>query len=259
MCAQPFARTIVASPAIVPVSFGEPATGRTDGGGQVRNLLLEGVVGSQAYGLATAGSDTDYAGIYAEPTNALLGLHPPARTSRTGRDGDDAVYHEIGKAMTLMLSCNPTAYELLWLDTYTVATDFGRELVSLRGCFASASRVRRAYVGYAAAQLRDLEQRPHPSPERRAKQARHTLRLLWQGHQLYTTGFLPIRVPNPQRYLDFGQRAAVDGATRVRAVLGEYEAAFAEATSALPQEPDEEPIESLLQRIRRAHLEEETL
>lgn len=219
---------------------------------------MEGVVGSQAYGLATATSDTDYAGIYAEPTRALLGLHPPARTSRTGRGGDDAVYHEIGKAMALMLSCNPTAYEVLWLDTYTVATPFGRELVSLRGCFASAGRVRRAYVGYAAAQLRDLEQRPHPSPDRRAKQARHTLRLLWQGYQLYATGFLPIRVPDPQRYLEFGQRAATDGATPVRAVLAEYEGAFEQTTSALRHEPDEEPIESLLQRIRRAYLDEET-
>ncbi|MBF6449123.1 nucleotidyltransferase domain-containing protein [Nocardia elegans] len=248
---------------MVPVRFGarlgrSGRQGRTDGGGQVKNLLLEGVVGSQAYGLATETSDTDYAGVYAEPTSALLGLHPPARASRTGRGGDDAVYHEIGKAMALMLSCNPTAYELLWLDTYTVTTAFGRELVSLRGCFASARRVRRAYVGYAAAQLRDLEQRPHPSPDRRAKQARHTLRLLWQGHHLYTTGYLPIRVPDPERYLEFGHRAAAEGATPVRAVLAEYEAAFAEATSALRKEPDEAPIESLLQRIRRAYLNEET-
>ncbi|WP_063063254.1 DNA polymerase beta superfamily protein [Nocardia violaceofusca] len=58
----------------------------------MRNLLWEVVVGSRAHGSATAGSDTDYAGIYAEPTNALLGLHPPARAGRTGRDGDDAVH-----------------------------------------------------------------------------------------------------------------------------------------------------------------------
>lgn len=121
MCAWPFARTIVASPVMVPVRFGarpQRARERTDGGGQVENLLLEGVVGSH--------------------------------------------------------------------------------------------------------------------------------------------GFLPIRVPDPERYLEFGQRAAAEGATRVRAVLAEYEAAFAEATSALREEPDEAPIESLLQRIRRAYLNEES-
>ncbi|WP_280399405.1 DNA polymerase beta superfamily protein [Nocardia carnea] len=71
-----------------------------------RDVLLEGVVGSTAYGLAGPGSDIDYAGIYVEPTRNLLGLRPPQRLTRQGGDGADATYHEIGKAMRLMLSCN---------------------------------------------------------------------------------------------------------------------------------------------------------
>ncbi|MEU6559650.1 nucleotidyltransferase domain-containing protein [Nocardia nova] len=223
----------------------------------MENLLLEGVVGSQAYGLATADSDTDYAGIYVEPTRRLLGLHPPTRRSRTGRGEADAIYHEVGKAMGLMLSCNPTAYELLWLDDYTAITGLGRELVELRGCFASAQRVRRAYFGYAVTQAGDLERAPHPSAARRAKQARHTMRLLWQGHQLYTTGFLPIRLPDPQRFHDFGALAATEGTEPVRELLAEYETAFDSATPALPEEPDEQPIDDLLQRIRQAYLDRE--
>ncbi len=190
-----------------------------------------------------------------EPTRRLLGLHPPTQLSRIGRDGADAVYHEVGKAMGLMLSGNPTAYELLWLDGYTAVTDFGRELVALRECFASAPRVRRAYFGYAHAQARDLQRTPHPSATRRAKQARHSMRLLWQGYQLYTTGFLPIRLPDPERFRAFGERAAIEGAEPVRALLAEFETAFDSATAALPDEPDEQPIDDLLQRIRRGHLE----
>ncbi|MEV5646918.1 nucleotidyltransferase domain-containing protein [Nocardia sp. NPDC052254] len=223
----------------------------------MQNLLLEGVVGSRAYGLATADSDTDYAGIYVEPTRRLLGLHPPTRSSRTGRGGADAVYHEVAKAMELMLSCNPTVYELLWLNDYLALTELGRELVALRQCFASAPRVRRAYVGYASAQVRDLRRSPHPSAMRRAKQARHSMRLLWQGYQLYTTAVLPIRLPDPDRVHDFGEHAAAEGADPVRALLAEYETAFDTATTALPGEPDEQPIDDLLQRIRQVYLDRE--
>ena len=216
-------------------------------------MLLEGVVGSRAYGLDTPFSDTDYAGIFVEPTQALIGLHPPARASRSGRAGADAIYHEIGKALALMLSGNPTASELLWLDAYTATSDFGLELVALRNCFTCAPRVRRAYFGYAGAQVRELERNPHPDAARRAKQARHSVRLLWQGHQLYTTGSLPLRVPDPQWYMDFGHRVATEGAAPARSVLAEYEARFASATTPLPDAPDEEPIEDLLQRVRYAY------
>ncbi len=223
----------------------------------MENLLLEGVVGSRAYGLATADSDTDYAGVYVEPTRRLLGLHPPTQRSRTGRAEADAVYHEVGKAMGLMLSCNPTAYELLWLDDYTATTGLGREMVALRTCFASAPRVRRAYFGYACAQARDLQRNPHPAHTRRAKQARHTMRLLWQGYRLYTTGFLPVRLADPQRFHDFGARVAAEGAEPVQALLADYETAFDAATPALPEDPDEQCIDDLLQRIRQEYLDRE--
>lgn len=48
-------------------------------------LLIEGIVGSVAYGLNTATSDVDYAGIYVEPTERLLGLHPPSRERATAK------------------------------------------------------------------------------------------------------------------------------------------------------------------------------
>lgn len=224
-----------------------------------RDVLLEGVVGSTAYGLAGPGSDIDYAGIYVEPTRDLLGLHPPQRQTRQGRDGADATYHEIGKAMRLMLSCNPTATEILWLDDYTAQTDFGRELIGLRGCFLSAQRVRDAFFGYATSQFRRLLPRdgePAPVPARRAKHARHTLRLLWQGYELYTTGRLPIRVPDPERYHALGAATAADPeAAAVRRLIADYEHRFDTAAGVLPQIPDEAPLDDLLQRIRRAHLD----
>lgn len=104
------------------------------------SVILEGVVGSTAYGLNTPTSDIDYAGIYVEPTANLLGLHPPSRerATRKGRGGADATYHEVGKAMHLMLSCNPTATEIVWLDHHLLRTPSGEELVGLRHHFLSA-------------------------------------------------------------------------------------------------------------------------
>lgn len=220
-------------------------------------VLLEGVVGSTAYGLSGPTSDIDYAGIYVEPTRNLLGLHPPPRQTRQGRDGADATYHELGKAMRLMLSGNPTATELLWLDSYTAETDFGRELVALRGCFLSADRVREAFFGYATSQFRRLAG-PHPqsSPARRAKHARHIMRLLWQGYELYTTGRLPIRVTDPDRYHAFGAAVAADPeAAAARRLLTDYEYRFASAVTALSPVPDEAPLEDFLYRVRRASLD----
>jgi predicted nucleotidyltransferase len=226
------------------------------------NLLLEGVVGSTAYGLATPTSDIDYAGIYVEPTANLLGLHPPSRERATkkGRDGSDATYHEVGKSMALMLSCNPTAMEVLWLDTYIATTDFGLELISLRDRFLSAKRVRDAFFGYATAQFHRLLDRGRfqgSLETRREKHARHTMRLLWQGYELYTTGVLPIRILDPEAYFEFGRRILADPeAKAARELITQYELKFDAADTVLPDQPDEAPLEDLLQRIRRAHLEE---
>ncbi|MFD0366207.1 DNA polymerase beta superfamily protein [Nocardia sp. GCM10030253] len=225
------------------------------------DLLLEGVVGSFAYGLDTPASDVDYLGVYVEPTRTFLGLHPPTRDrgTRHGRDGADATYHEVGKAVGLILSCNPTVSEILWLDNYTVATDFGTELVSLRSSFLSAQRVRHSYFGYAMAQFRRMLHRRETQglhDPRLAKHARHTLRLLWQGYELYTTGVLPVRLPDPEPYFEFGRQMMEEsGEATAKALIAEYEQKFDTAKTVLPQRADEAPLEDFLQRLRRAHLD----
>ena len=225
------------------------------------HILLEGVVGSVAYGLNTANSDVDYTGIYAEPTSALLGLHPPMRERATWkRDDPDVTFHEIGKAMSLMLSCNPTASEVLWLDHHVRKNPLGEELISLRAHFLSRKRVRDAFFGYATSQFHRLVDRGRfqgSLETRREKHARHTMRLLWQGYELYTTGNLPIRVPDPQPFFDFGESIADDpAADAARTLITQYELKFDGATSPLPEQPNERPLEDFLQRVRRHYLEE---
>lgn len=106
-----------------------------------RVILLSGVVGSTAYGLAGPDSDVDRLGIFAVPTLSLLGLTPPEESHVTSKP--DTTLHEAGKAARLMLAGNPTVTELLWLpdDLYEVRTPLAirRSRCAGRSCPRSGS------------------------------------------------------------------------------------------------------------------------
>jgi hypothetical protein len=220
------------------------------------NVLLQGIVGSTAYGLAHAGSDIDRLGVYAAPTIAFHGLHLPIDKHASVVTHDpDTTHHEARKYCALALGGNPTVSELMWLDGYEIQTDLGAELVAIRGAFLSAKRVRDAYCGYAASQLHrlvDTGRFQSKMRKRESKHGRHMLRLLDQGLALYRTGQLPVRVDDPQRYIDFGERCA-GNPDAARPALAEAEAAFDAARSPLPDQPDEAAVEAWLRRVRAAY------
>jgi hypothetical protein len=225
------------------------------------HVLLQGIVGSVAYGLNSADSDVDRLGIYAAPTVAFHGLRPPIGRPATvvSHDPGDSTHHEALKAVTLMMGGNPTLSEILWLpdDLYEVRTGLGDELIGIRRAFTSARRCRDAYFGYATSQLKrllDTGQFQSKMRKRSSKHGRHLLRLLDQGYALYTTGHLPIRVEDPQRYFDFGERVAADPDV-ARAALAEAEAKFEGASSVLPETADEKAVEAWLLRVRGAFLD----
>ena len=218
-------------------------------------MLLAGIVGSTAYGLAGPGSDVDRIGMFAAPSLSLLTLNPP-RESDVTRD-PDTTFHEAGKALRLFLSANPTAMELLWLpdDLYETRTPLGDEAIALRASFLSARRVKEAYLGYATQQFRKLMLRDQgssaSSPARLAKHARHLMRLVEQGYELYTTGYVRIRLADPERYRAFGERVAGDAQAAVP-FMAEAQERFGAARCVLPEEPDYAAAEDWLLRVRRA-------
>ena len=165
--------------------------------------------------------------------------------------------HEVGKAARLILAGNPTAAELLWLpdDLYETRTPLGDEAIGLRGAFLSAKRTRDAYLGYATQQFRKLMAQddgrvPTRTAARAAKHARHLMRLVEQGFELYTTGLLRIRLDEPDRYREFGERVAVDPRAAVP-FMADAQARFDAARSVLPAEPDFAAVEDWLLRVRR--------
>ncbi|WP_433046753.1 nucleotidyltransferase domain-containing protein [Dactylosporangium sp. CS-033363] len=217
-------------------------------------IMLQGIVGSTAYGLAGPDSDVDRLGLFAAPTVALLGLHTPAE-SQVSR-APDVTRHEAGKYCRLALGGNPTVSELMWLpaELYEVRTAFGDELIGIRGAFLSAKRIRDSYLGYATQQFRKLDNTfSSATAGRTAKHARHLLRLCWQGLHLYRTGELLIRLEDPAAFRAFGDSVAAGDIELARRTLARYEADFAGLPSPLPDQPDERAVEDWLLRVRRAN------
>ena len=220
----------------------------------MNTVLLRGIVGSTAYGLAGPHSDVDRLGVYAAPTRAFHGLRLPVdrAASVVVHDPGDLTLHEARKFALLALSANPTVTELLWLPGYEIETPLGRELVAIRRAFLCAARVRDAYLGYAEQQLTRLSNKEPGA--RTAKHARHLLRLLHQGERLYATGELTVRLPDPERYHHFGEAVRADPAL-ARVALDEARQRFSTIEPALPDTPDEATVEAWLQRVRHVHLE----
>ncbi|MGW0133055.1 nucleotidyltransferase domain-containing protein [Streptomyces sp. NPDC003299] len=218
----------------------------------VKNVLLSGIVGSTAYGLARKGSDIDRLGLFAAPTEELHGLRQP-KESHVGT-APDLTLHEAAKWCRLALGGNPTVMELVWLpdELYEVRTPLGDELIALRTSLLGARRVRDAYLGYATQQFRKLVNRSEGGaapPARVAKHARHLRRLCVQGFELYATGALSVRVEDPDAYHAFGERVARDPSA-AEPLLRHYQDAFARTPSALPDRPDESAADAWLRRVR---------
>jgi predicted nucleotidyltransferase len=223
------------------------------------NIVLEGIVGSTAYGLSTPDSDVDKLGIIQLPTSHFLGLSSPSESSLSHVSTEpDVTYHDIGKFCRLALSCNPTVTELLWLpdDLYTVRTELGDLLIQTRNAALSAKRVHDAYMGYAVAQFKRLTERGDFGSDMRKrteKHARHLLRLMHQGYTLYTTGELPIRLENPERYHEFG-RVTADVPSHAESTIEAYKEAFAKADTVLPEKPNVEFYETIILNTRINYL-----
>lgn len=222
-------------------------------------ILLKGAVGSTAYGLAHAGSDVDYLGVFAVAMEDILGLRPPEESVVT--KDPDTTLHEAKKFVTLTLRGNPSVSELLWLDAYEQIDPMGEELVHLRRAFLSAPRVRDAYMGYASSQFSRLLSRGDglfsaDTRKRTEKHARHLVRLVEQGFYLYLTGELVVNLRSsvsevsPDWVHKMGEEIANDPDVATDC-MAKAKTRFDAAKTCLPDKPDEESVDRWLIRMRR--------
>ncbi len=225
------------------------------------HTILRGIVGSCAYGLATPESDVDVMGVYLEPQETFLGLHPVQDkdlTKHTTSATRDETFHEAGKFMRLALKSNPSILELLWLPdwAYEEISTAGEYLLDGRHWFASAELVKNAYLGYATQQFKLLERRGDFGSDlkkRTEKHARHLYRLLIQGFGLYRTGELCVELDalEAAQVREFGYRVGNGDLDMAKATMAEYETLFNERKPHVRHEPNWEAANALLIEIRR--------
>ncbi len=226
-------------------------------------LILVARMGSFAYNLQTPDSDVDLLGCYLAPSAEFFNLRQRKEGDWSAvvavEGGDDYQYHELGKFCRMVLSSNPTALELLFVDEYRLQNAWGKIQVANRDAFLS-ERARSAYKGYAYKQFDMLTRRQEEGKEgyasnlknRYAKHTRHSFRILRQGAELLTTGVMRLRCTDEERDELFAL-----GKEDPSVIIPMFEAEvarFEELPCVLPAEPDEERINDMVVEIRKARL-----
>lgn len=235
------------------------------------NVLLQGIVGSTAYGLANEGSDIDQLGVYAAPADVVLGLNgsslddlqsPQSVDDSLVKHEPDLTLHEVGKYVSLALKANPTVLELLFLPTYTVESDGGAALFFNRHLFLSSHFVKARYGGYARAQLHRLMNRQAEGREgfssdvgaRTEKHGRHCARLILQAQEILRNGTLTVHVGEHRgRLFELGRLASEDPSAFEATMIPLLDN-LDEIKSPLPEYPDRDAVNRLLVGIRRLYL-----
>lgn len=118
-----------------------------------RNIVIDTLVGSRAWGVADETSDTDRRGVFVLPMQWTIGLVDPP-FDLVSADGSQT-YWEIAKAVRQALRADPNTLEMLFADPVAVHP-LGAELVTNRDCFLS-HEIYGAFGRYALSQLDRLE------------------------------------------------------------------------------------------------------
>lgn len=206
------------------------------------NIVLECIVGSQMYNLATPESDVDIKGIFIENPKSFWSLNKPKEGFE--HTNPDLSYKELKKYCNLCLSMNPTMLELLYANEYLQLSDIGKELISIRDKFLHKGAVN-SFLGYALSQVKRKYRNASDITEYRAgKHVRHTWRLCKQYEQLATTGTLQPRLTDEERKECFAFQEK-----SYREVLKWFEdedQRLRSLPSVLPDKPDEGAINNFL-------------
>lgn len=210
-------------------------------------LVLVGVAGSRAFGLATADSDVDLRGCYIVPSRELFRLITPPESFVWTKP--DVSLHEIGKLIRLAAGANPTALETLSYSEYVVNTPIGQLLLENRDLFIT-EKIRNTHLGFARQQFDKMLKRKNDflgdNARRAAKHARHTLRVVRLTERVLATGEYSLVVDNPDEIFAFGELPLNEMISKAQYEIERITA----LPSVLPPGPDLEAIDDLLILIR---------
>jgi uncharacterized protein len=212
------------------------------------------VIGSRAYGLDHAESDTDRRGIYVPPVELHWSLY--GVPEQLENDDTQDVYWEIKKFLILALKANPNVLECLYSPIVELVTPLAEELLAMRTVFLSRM-VYQTYNGYVMSQFKRMHAHVRNHGEIKWKHVMHLIRLLISGATVLREGFVPVRVEEHREKLLAIKRAEMpwDEVDRWRQSLHErFNEAFQHTS--LPERPDYEKANQYLIRVRRWAAEE---
>jgi len=166
---------------------------------QLRQFIIyKCIVGSKAFGLDLADSDTDVRGIYLPPADlhwSLYGL-PEQIENQNNQD----CYWELQKFLVLALKANPNVLECLYTPLVEFATPLAEELLASRSRLLS-KLVYQTYNGYVLSQFKKLEQDLRNRGEFKWKHVMHLVRLLTSGVTIMKEGLVPVKVAEHRQRL----------------------------------------------------------
>ncbi|MEV6713146.1 nucleotidyltransferase domain-containing protein [Lentzea sp. NPDC051208] len=204
-------------------------------------MILEAVIGSHAYGLASAESDVDRRGVFVAPTEAFWRLEKPS-TSVEGPDPEQLSW-EVEHFCKLGLKSNPTVLETLVSPLVEISTPMGEELRDLLPAFLSRYAVR-AFTRATEMQLSRAGRNLKP------KQLMHVVRLRLVGLNLLRTGRYDITADRSLLKIRNGEMPWDDAVAWAHRLGDE----IARAEGPLPEDPDRARVEDWLVSVRRRML-----
>ncbi|MEV6241533.1 nucleotidyltransferase domain-containing protein [Lentzea sp. NPDC051838] len=204
-------------------------------------MILEAIIGSHAYGLATEESDVDRRGVFVAPAEAFWRLDKP-ETSIEGPEPERLSW-EVEHFCRLALKSNPTVLETLVSPLIEITTPLGEELRALLPAFLSQYAVR-AYTRATEMQLSRAGRNLKP------KQLMHVVRLRLLGLHLVRTGELDIAADRELLKIRT-EEMPWDDAVAWAHRLGDE---LRHADGPLPENPDRARVDDWLVSVRRRAL-----
>lgn len=212
-------------------------------------VIYRCIVGSRAYGLEHAESDTDRRGIYLPPARLHWSLSGVPEQIEN-KDNEEC-YWELQKFLTLALKANPNILECLYSPLIETMTPLAEELLAMRECFLS-KLVYQTCNGYVMSQFKKLEQDLRSQGQIKWKHAMHLIRLLLSGVTVLREGYVPVRIDHHRAELLAIRRGELAWA-QVNERRLQLHREFDEAlhNTRLPERPDYQRVNEFLIHARK--------
>ncbi len=220
-----------------------------------QRVIYQCVIGSQAYGLASEGSDIDRRGIYLPTAEQHWSLSPLPEQLEC--DQTQEAYWELQKFLILALKANPNVLECLYSPLVEKLTPLARQLLEMREIFLSRL-VYQTYNGYVSSQFKKMQADIRNQGSVKWKHVMHLIRLLMSGIHVLKHGTVQVDVADHRELLLAIKRGEMswDESEKLRRTLHkEFDLAF--QRTSLPERPDYQRADAFLIRARRAAIHDD--